>query len=83
MVFNATFNNISVQKPKYSEKTTNLLQVNDKPLNIKETMTYDIEIEVLTWDRNKNVVALNPIMGSQISPLIIESSMIETDINKQ
>jgi hypothetical protein len=61
MVFNATFNNISVQKPEYSEKTTDLLQVNDKPLNIKETMTYDIEIEVLTWDRNKNVVELNPI----------------------
>ena len=31
----------------------------------KKTTTYDMENQVLTWDRHKDVAGLNRLMGSQ------------------
>jgi hypothetical protein len=38
-------------------------------MNIKMTMTYILEIQVLTWDRHKNVAGLSQFMESIPSPL--------------
>ena len=32
-------------------------------LNIKKTTTYDVVVQVLTWDRNKHEAGLNPLIG--------------------
>ena len=65
--------------------STNINKRNDlSPDTIERKRNPDIlEIEVLTWDKNENVAGLKLLMGSQPSPLIIGSSMIDTDINKQ
>jgi hypothetical protein len=42
-----------------------------------------LEIQVLAWDRHKNVVELNQLMGSQPSPLDNWFSNSNTYINKQ
>ena len=69
----------SLQFHQYINKRNDL-----SPDTIERKRNHDIlEIEVLTWDKNKNVAVLKLLMGSQPSPLIIGSSMIDTDINKQ
>jgi hypothetical protein len=47
----------------------------------KKTTTYDvaIAINVLAWDRHKNVSGLNQLMGPQ-SPLLITGSQTEIHI---
>jgi hypothetical protein len=35
---------------------------------IGKTMTYALEIQILAWDRNKNVAGLNRLIGYQDSP---------------
>jgi hypothetical protein len=36
-----------------------MFKTNLNSLNTKKTMTYDLEIQVLVWDRHNNVEGLN------------------------
>jgi hypothetical protein len=51
--------------------------------NTKKHTIMAFEIQVLVWNRHKNVAGLNWLMGSKPSTLIIESQKDNTDINKQ
>ena len=46
-----------------SKSTKQTITSHPKSLNAKEIMTLSIEIQVLDWDRHKNVVGLKQIMG--------------------
>jgi len=64
-----TFSSSSIMKRKFKQPsllTKQTITSHLKSLNINKTMT--LEIQVLAWDRHKDVVGLNRLKGSQPFP---------------